>query len=50
MQSVAVISIVDDDEVARSGCREPATVAFALAEEFLRSPQLRQTSCVISDV
>ncbi|HJY49314.1 MAG TPA: response regulator [Stellaceae bacterium] len=51
-----VISIVDDDEPIREavkglmkslGYRAEAT---ASAEEFLRSPHVRRTSCLIADV
>ena len=51
-----IISIVDDDEPIREavkglmkslGYRAEAT---ASAEEFLRSPHVRRTSCLIADV
>jgi FixJ family two-component response regulator len=56
MPSEAVISIVDDDDAVRSGMEsllrsmDYAVHTFASAEEFLRSPQLHQTLCLISDV
>jgi FixJ family two-component response regulator len=56
MQSEAVISIVDDDDAVRSGIEcllkslDYTVHTFASAEEFLKSSQLHQTSCVISDV
>jgi len=52
----AVISVVDDDDgVRRSmqvllGAFGYDVHTFASAEEFLISPDLQQTSCVISDV
>jgi len=51
-----VISIVDDDASVRAATnrlvRSLGYVAFtfASADEFLRSPQLRDSSCVIADV
>jgi FixJ family two-component response regulator len=51
-----VISIVDDDQSARAAMRGLvrslgyAVVAFASAEDFLRSDRLRDTVCVIADV
>jgi len=51
-----LISIVDDDEsVRRAVTRLMRSVgfdgrAFASAEEFLSSPELSETSCLISDV
>jgi|SRR5262245_53322243 len=56
MTKRALIAIVDDDESFRIAM---ATLmrsfgfgasSFASAEEFLESPQLGETSCVISDV
>jgi FixJ family two-component response regulator len=50
------ISIVDDDASFRVAtdsllrARGYTVCAFASAEEFLRSPQLDETSCVITDV
>lgn len=51
-----MISIVDDDASVRAATnrlvRSLGYVAFtfASADEFLRSPQLRDSSCVIADV
>ena len=51
-----LITIVDDDESVRGAVtrliRSVGMVAkaFASAEEFLESPELDETSCVISDV
>jgi FixJ family two-component response regulator len=52
----AVLSVVDDDEAVRESIKSLlrslgySVHAFASAEEFLNSPQIHQTSCVISDV
>jgi FixJ family two-component response regulator len=51
-----VISIVDDDKSVRAATdrlmRSLGFVAytFASAEEFLHSPQLQESSCVITDI
>jgi FixJ family two-component response regulator len=51
-----LISIVDDDDSVRGAVasliRSVGFVArsFASAEEFLQSPELNETSCLISDV
>jgi FixJ family two-component response regulator len=51
-----LISIVDDDEsirVATAGLIRSfgfVAQAFASAEEFLQSPELDETSCLISDI
>jgi FixJ family two-component response regulator len=60
MQSIktksGVISIVDDDEIIRAALSSFArsfgltAYAFSSAEEFLQSPHLAETSCLISDV
>jgi FixJ family two-component response regulator len=56
LQSVPVISIVDDDESIREATQHLVrslgfTVhAFASAEEFLQSKHLNDTCCVITDV
>lgn len=55
LEKVSVISIVDDDEsVARqqaaSRSLDFTAYTFASAEEFLRSPHVNDTSCLISDV
>jgi FixJ family two-component response regulator len=53
---VPVISIIDDDASVRIATNRLvrslgyAAFTFASAEEFLRSPQLAETSCVITDV
>ncbi|SFV37059.1 response regulator transcription factor [Hyphomicrobium facile] len=50
------ISIVDDDESIRSATASLLrsygfrTTTFSSAEEFLRSPHVNDTSCLISDV
>lgn len=52
----AVISIVDDDESVRAATAKLvrlhgfAAYAFSSAEEFLHSPRLAETSCLITDV
>jgi FixJ family two-component response regulator len=56
LPSKRIISIVDDDESFRGAVKslirvlglEPQT--FASAEEFLNSPSLKNTACLISDV
>jgi FixJ family two-component response regulator len=51
-----VISIIDDDPSVRTATARLlrsmgfAAHAFASAQEFLSSPQLKETSCVIADV
>jgi FixJ family two-component response regulator len=51
-----VIAVVDDDGSVRAAtCNLVRSLgyivhAFASAEEFLRSPHLNETSCVIADV
>jgi FixJ family two-component response regulator len=51
-----VISIIDDDGSVRAAIHNLVRSVgyivhtFASAEEFLRSPQLNDTSCVIADV
>jgi CheY-like chemotaxis protein len=56
MPPETVISIVDDDDAVRRGIKsllrslDYIVHTFASAEEFLKSRQLHQTSCVISDV
>jgi FixJ family two-component response regulator len=52
----AVISVIDDDPSVRAATnnllrsRGYVVHAFASAEEFLRSPHLNDTACVIADV
>ena len=56
MSSIPVISIIDDDESVRGATnrlvRSHGFVAltFSCADDFLRSPRLNDTSCVITDV
>ena len=56
MSDIPVVSIIDDDEFVRAATnrlvRSLGFIAptFASAEEFLRSPHLDETSCVISDI
>lgn len=56
MSNLPVISVVDDDGSVRGAtCNLVRSLgyivhAFASAEEFLGSPQLKDTSCVIADV
>jgi FixJ family two-component response regulator len=53
---VSVISIIDDDASVRTATTRLlrsmgfSVYAFASAQEFLSSPQLSETSCVIADV
>jgi len=52
----SLVSIVDDDESVRTAMSSlfrslgPAAYAFASAEEFLASPRLNDTSCLVVDV
>jgi len=56
LPQVPVISIIDDDASVRAATnrlvRSLGYIAFtfASAEEFLRSPQVHDSSCVIADV
>ena len=56
MAKKSLIAIVDDDESIRVSTANLirafgfAARGFASAEEFLQSPELGETSCVISDV
>jgi FixJ family two-component response regulator len=56
LSSVAKISIVDDDESLRIATAKLVRLhgflvhAFASAEEFLESPHVGDTSCVITDI
>ncbi len=51
-----VISIIDDDELVRAATNRLVrsvgylALTFTSAEEFLQSPRLNDTSCVIADV
>jgi FixJ family two-component response regulator len=53
---VCVVAIIDDDVSVRTATTclvrslGYAAYSFASAEEFLRSPQLGETSCLIADV
>jgi len=53
---VSVISIIDDDASVRTATARLlrsmgfSVYAFASAQEFLSSPRLPETSCVIADV
>lgn len=55
-EETPVISIVDDDESVREGLTDLVrsmgfiAEAFQRAEDFLKSPRLRRTSCLIADV
>ena len=56
MPNIPVISIIDDDESVRDATNRLVrslgftAFTFASADEFLRSPRLHDTSCVIADV
>src|SRR5262249_22309150 len=56
LANIPIVSIVDDDESIRAVTSSLirslgyAAYAFASAEEFLRSPHLSETCCLISDV
>jgi FixJ family two-component response regulator len=56
VSEVPVISIVDDDESVRTATGSLVRSlgyfvhSFASADEFLQSPHVRDTSCLISDV
>jgi FixJ family two-component response regulator len=56
LSKIPVISIIDDDESVRAATdrlvRSLGFVAltFSCADDFLRSPRLHDTSCVITDV
>jgi FixJ family two-component response regulator len=51
-----LISIVDDDLLARDGIRELVeslgykAVAFSSGEDFLKSDTIRETACLITDL
>lgn len=51
-----IVSIVDDDPSVRAAMEDLVAAigctpyAFACAEDFLHSPQVGETSCVISDM
>ena len=56
MAEAPIISVVDDDPSVRTATARLlrsmgfSVYAFASAQEFLSSPQLSETSCVIADV
>jgi FixJ family two-component response regulator len=56
LQNTPIVSIIDDDQEVRHAVqrlmrsRGFVTRAFASAEEFLQSPSLHETACVISDI
>jgi PAS domain S-box-containing protein len=56
MSKAPLISIVDDDELARDGIRELVeslgykTATFESAEDFLKSSMAAKTTCLITDV
>lgn len=56
MEKAPVVSIIDDDESVRTATQclvrslGLKALAFASAEEFLLSPYVNDTSCVIADV
>jgi FixJ family two-component response regulator len=56
MPQNALISIVDDDESVRAAMKGLlkslgyATETFASAEEFVASPQIHRTACLILDI
>jgi len=56
MSKAALISIVDDDALARDGIRELVeslgykTTAFESAEDFLKSSLIAETACLITDL
>jgi FixJ family two-component response regulator len=56
LQQVPVISIIDDDESVRVATRSLVRSlgftahTFASAEDFLQSPRMHDSTCVITDV
>jgi FixJ family two-component response regulator len=56
LTNAPIVSIIDDDQDVRHAVqrlirsRGFATRTFASAEEFLRSPSLHETACVITDI
>jgi FixJ family two-component response regulator len=56
LSKVPVISIIDDDESVRVAISSLvrslglSACGFASAEDFLRSPDLQETACLITDV
>jgi len=51
-----IVAVIDDDESCRTALKEMlrsaglSALAFASAEDFLKSGQQRQTACLISDI
>jgi FixJ family two-component response regulator len=51
-----IVAVIDDDESCRTALKEMlrsaglSALAFASAEDFLKSGQQRQTGCLISDI
>ena len=56
LSALSVISVIDDDTSVRAATnnllrsRGYTVHTFASAEEFLQSPHLKETSCVIADI
>ena len=56
METIPMISIVDDDALVREGIGDLVkslgygAMTFASAEEFLRSGQVKDTACLITDL
>lgn len=56
LQNAPIVSIIDDNQEVRNAVqrlmrsRGFVTRAFASAEEFLQSPSLQETACVITDI
>ena len=56
MSKAPLISIVDDDALARDGVRELVeslghkTITFGSAEDFLQSSVVAETGCLITDL
>jgi FixJ family two-component response regulator len=56
LQNVSIVSIIDDDESVRLAVKSLVrslgllAYTFASAEEFLQSPHVGDTSCLITDV
>jgi len=54
--SARIVAVIDDDESCRTALKEMlrsaglSALAFASAEDFLKSGQQRQTGCLISDI
>ena len=50
MSEAPLITIVDDDELARDGMREFVESTFTSAEHFLQSAVIAQATCLITDL